>query len=179
MKIAFAGAQSSGKTTLLKMMKEDPMFKDLEFCENITRKVQAEGYSINENSNKNTQFRIADSHKEVIQHENFVADRSMIDCYVYSQYLADHDKLDLHDLFELFCIMDELLPQYDYIFYVKPEFGLADDGVRSADQDFQDEIAGIFEWIMPHAAECTDVYLLEGESTERFKQLKEILKGGN
>lgn len=178
MKIAFAGAQSSGKTTLLNMMREDPMFKNYEFCDNITRNIQAQGYSINEDSNSRTQFKIAEAHRDILdtKGDNFIADRSMLDCYAYSQYLYENEKLPVEDIHELAKTLQELLPRYDCIFYLTPEFGLIEDGVRSSDKSFQEDIAEIFECIVPSAATYTDVYLLEGSSVDRFKQLKNILR---
>ena len=34
---------------------------------------------------------------------------------------------------------------YDYIFYIRPEFPIIDDGVRSIDPQFRDDINDIFE----------------------------------
>ena len=34
---------------------------------------------------------------------------------------------------------------YDYLFYIKPEFPIEDDGVRSSSQQWQDEIVRLFD----------------------------------
>lgn len=178
MKIAFAGAQSSGKTTLLNMMREDPVFAEYEFYDNITRNIQAEGYSINEDSNSRTQFRIADSHDEILETagDNFIADRSMLDCYVYSQYLFEREKLPAEDIISLTERLLAALPKYDIIFYLRPEFGLIEDGTRSSDKQFQEDIAEIFDIVVEAAATYVKIVPLTGPSPERFKQIKEELK---
>ena len=49
MKIAFTGAHSTGKTTLLNYLKKDPeLATDFEFVDEITRRMVKKGLKINE-----------------------------------------------------------------------------------------------------------------------------------
>lgn len=145
MKIAFTGAQSTGKTTLLNMLREREQFKDYTFYDNITRSIRDEGYGINKDSCAATQYRIARAHQDICNTENFIADRSMIDCYVYSLYLFNQGKLNEDEELELYLKMLDLVGEYDYIFYIRPEFEPVADGVRNVDREFVDDIAKLFE----------------------------------
>jgi nicotinamide riboside kinase len=42
-------------------------------------------------------------------------------------------------------VFHQVWEQYDHVFYIEPEFEIVDDGVRSVDKDFRDEIADLFE----------------------------------
>jgi dephospho-CoA kinase len=48
MKIAITGAQSTGKSTLLKYLKKDTDLQGFEFIEELTRQIAAKGININE-----------------------------------------------------------------------------------------------------------------------------------
>ena len=59
MKIAFTGAQSTGKTTLLKELKRDnTLALQYDFRDEITRRMQKKGLSINEGGSDITQLLI-------------------------------------------------------------------------------------------------------------------------
>ena len=48
MRIAITGAQSTGKSTLLKYLKKDTDLQGFEFIEELTRQIAAKGININE-----------------------------------------------------------------------------------------------------------------------------------
>ena len=60
MKIAFTGAQSTGKTTLLNEMRY--IVSNYTFIDEITRSVAKQGVSINESGTDSTQMLIMKSH---------------------------------------------------------------------------------------------------------------------
>jgi nicotinamide riboside kinase len=42
-------------------------------------------------------------------------------------------------------VFNKVWHSYDYVFYIEPEFEIVDDGVRSINKQFRDEIADLFE----------------------------------
>ncbi len=63
MKIAFTGAQSTGKTTLLEALKANQSYKyDYEFVDEITRRMVKKGLKINEEGSDTTQLLIMNEH---------------------------------------------------------------------------------------------------------------------
>ncbi len=89
MKIAFTGAQSTGKTTLLNRMKHDPMFNlEFDFRDEITRRMQRKGLSINEGGNDITQLLIMNSHIKNSLIDNVIMDRCALDGLVYTDWMS-------------------------------------------------------------------------------------------
>ena len=96
--VAFTGAQSSGKSTLLNKMREDVYFKDWNFEAEITR-ILKEKYTliINEDGNNFTQMVTIHSHIDNYlknRNKNCVLDRCCIDSLVYTTYLSYSKKVD-------------------------------------------------------------------------------------
>lgn len=174
MLIAITGAQGTGKTTLLNALKESSLLKNYKFIDEITRDVKREGHPINENGNDETQFAIMNKHIENSRLENAIMDRCALDCFVYTSYLLQHNKIS----YETYSLIEfgfrHLMEKYDLIFYIKPEFELVDDGVRSADKGFRDEVYDIFENIIAYY----DLPVIEvtGSVEERVKRVEKIIK---
>jgi len=80
-----------------------------------------------------------------IMFDNMLTDRTALDGIVYTTYLYNTEKVSPPTFIECYRMFEKLIPMYDYIFYIKPEFELEDDGVRSADIEWQDQIATMFE----------------------------------
>ena len=94
MKLAFTGAQSTGKTTLLKELKRDPDFSlKFDFRDEITRRMQKKGLSINESGNDITQLLIMNSHIKNTLIDNVIMDRCIIDGLVYTNWLHTEGKV--------------------------------------------------------------------------------------
>lgn len=144
MRIAFTGPHGSGKTTLLNIIKEYPEFKEYELVTGVTRRLNKEGLPINEQGTDATQLAIIDAHESYLLNPHIIADRSVLDVYCYTQYLYNHGNLSLFTLEWVKNKYSSLLPKYDVLFYITPEFKIEDDGVRSTNQEFQDEVGRIF-----------------------------------
>ena len=67
-----------------------------------------------------------------------------------------------------------LISRYDYIFYLVPEFDIEDDGVRSTDIDFRNEIVELFEKYIK--AIDIPVIKLTGTVEQRLNKIKETIK---
>ena len=66
MRIAITGAQSTGKSTLLRYLKQDDDLKGFEFIDELTRKIAAKGININEEGSNMSQIFTVTIHAENI-----------------------------------------------------------------------------------------------------------------
>jgi nicotinamide riboside kinase len=149
MKIGIAGAQSVGKTTLLNALRSEKFFNDYAVCDEVTRRVNSYGLPINENGTDTTQRLIMNEHIiNVFLHDNMITDRTALDGLVYSTYLFKHKKIDDKTMRYVTDVFERVWGQYDYVFYIEPEFEIEDDGTRSINKTFRDEVVDIFEWII-------------------------------
>jgi nicotinamide riboside kinase len=72
-------------------------------------------------------------------------------------------------------IFNKVWPKYNHIFYIEPEFDLIDDGVRSLDLKFRDEIADLFEMVIDK--EKLSVTRIKGSVRDRVTTIINILEG--
>ena len=152
----FTGAQSTGKTTLLKKVKE--LYPNrFEYVTEVTRRIQRLGVSINDEA-KNydlTQSLIIGDHLINYMkvhnepHENIsdiLLDRCIVDGYIYTKYFYKHGKVSskIFNFAEYW--FKELTPKYDIILYTNPgDVKLVDDGERSIDAEFRKVIIDLYE----------------------------------
>jgi len=174
MRIAITGAQSTGKSTLLRFLKQDVDLKGFEFIDELTRKIAAKGININEEGGNMSQIFTVTIHAENIIKDHFISDRCALDGLVYTKWLFDQGKVDKWILDYAIGVAKEVIPRYDYIFYLPAEIPIEDDGIRSADVKFRDEIVTLFEMY----AKELDVKLIElnGAVKDRAKQFKRVLE---
>lgn len=176
-KIGITGAQSCGKTTLLNDLLELDFFKGYNVCNEVTRTLAARGFAINEAGNDATQLAIMDVHTDNLKHENMLTDRTAIDGLVYTAWLRLKENVSSKTLQTVEGIANELIPQYDIIFYVKPEFDIEDDGVRSVNVAFRNEIAELFEGAI--LIKKLKLVPLTGSREERVQQVIAAIKDKN
>ena len=152
MKIAITGAQSTGKSSLLDSIKRDDrrdgLLPDYVFIDELTRSIKGKGIVINENGDNLTQLLTNNTHIDNIVTNNFISDRCIIDSYVYTVWLHRNNKIDDWVLNYSYHLFLTLVGMYDKIFYLKPEFDVVDDGVRSSSITFRDEISTLFDSII-------------------------------
>ena len=175
MKLAFTGAQSTGKTTLLKELKRDPELSlKYDFRDEITRRMQKKGLSINEGGNDITQLLIMNSHIKNSLIDNVIMDRCALDGLVYTDWMSRKGKVQQWVLQYADNVFKMLIDRYDHIFYLVPEFDIEDDGVRSTDIDFRNEIVELFEKYIK--AIDIPVIKLTGTVEQRLNKIKETIK---
>ena len=145
MKIGITGAQSTGKTTLLNALRSEPCFKEYSICDEVTRRVQSYNLPINEMGNDTTQRLIMQEHiVNVFMHDDLITDRTALDGLVYTRYLFEQGRLKEDTLKYAEDVFERVWFQYDYVFFIEPEFSIEDDGVRSIDLKFRDSIVSYF-----------------------------------
>lgn len=144
--IGISGTHGVGKTTLINTVNDKNILQNYHFSSGNTRWIQSLGFKINEDGDDTTQKFIAMKMLyDISIHDNLVTDRTTIDCYVYTKYLYDKGKITLKTIEEMKILLNRTINRYDYIFYIRPEFEMEDDGIRSINQEFKDSIHHIFE----------------------------------
>lgn len=168
MRIAISGAQSVGKTTLLNALRSEKYFKDFTICNEVTRRVKEYGFQINENGDDITQRLIMQEHiVNVFMYDKMLTDRTALDGVVYTTYLHNKSKVTVPTLLFAQEVFKKLISYYDLFFYIKPEFDIEDDGVRSTDKDFRDDIVKLFDQYLAQ----TPHIVLTGSVRERVEQV--------
>jgi len=169
MRIAFTGAQSTGKTTLLEAIKQNEEFRyKYEFIDEITRRMVKKGLKINEAGGNTTQLLIMNEHIKNLLYEDVIMDRCMLDGLVYTDWLHWEGKVKTWVYEYAKNVFDHYINRYDLIFYLKPEFDIVDDGVRSVDIKFRNEIVERFERYVKHVQ--VPVIILSGTVEQRLEQ---------
>jgi nicotinamide riboside kinase len=174
MRIAITGAQSTGKSTLLRYLKQDDDLKGFEFIDELTRKIAAKGININEEGSNMSQIFTVTIHAENIVKDHFISDRCALDGLVYTKWLFDEGKVDKWILDYAIGVAKEVIPRYDYIFYLPAEIPIEDDGIRSADIKFRDDIVALFEKYTKELG--VKLIELSGSVKDRAKLFKRVLE---
>lgn len=180
MKIAISGAQCTGKSTLIKALFDDPEINDEfilrdETTRNLLRdKLGLGALQINENGGDATQRLICAQHlinSVVGDTTDVIYDRCALDGVVYTHYLYANKKVTKKTM----RIAEELFRniEYDMVLYIPPEFPIQDDGERSINQEFQDNVVELFD----HYIESyrLPVGYLTGTVEERVQQVKQAI----
>jgi len=179
-KIAISGAQSTGKTTLIDLLFAEEMFHyTFALAQSPTRIVEEQGYKINEIGGDKTQLLICSKHIENYiensrEEDNVIFDRCALDGFVYTSYLYCHNKVEKSTLKLAESVFHSLINKYDIIFYIPPEIPLANDGVRSVNTAFRDEVVQIFdEYIKFYRLPVIEV---SGNAAVRVEKIKQATR---
>jgi nicotinamide riboside kinase len=176
MRIGITGAQSVGKTTLLNALRSEKLFKDYVICDEVTRRVKGYGLPINEEGTDNTQRLIMNEHiVNVFMNGNMLTDRTALDGLVYSAYLYNKNQISANTLKYVREVFNKVWHSYDYVFYIEPEFEIVDDGVRSVNKQFRDEIAELFEYVIEK--ENLSMLRVKGSVRNRVNTIIDHLEG--
>ncbi len=180
--ISFTGAQSTGKTTLLNLIKDLNPY--LDSIDEVTRRIKREyNLPINEDGGDITQTMIMSDHIANIFRKydsDVIFDRCALDGVVYTQWLYNKGKVSKEVLQWSKKIYNTLIDKYDAIFVTSPEdVPLVDDGERSVDIDFREEIIDIFNMYIDDIkiySRKVNLFVVEGSVEERMKYIKNILE---
>ena len=180
--ISFTGAQSTGKTTLLNSIKDFNPY--LDSIDEVTRRIKREyNLPINEDGGDITQTMIMSDHIANIFRKydsDVIFDRCALDGVVYTQWLYNKGKVSKEVLQWAKKIYNTLIDKYDAIFVTRPEdVPLVDDGERSVDIDFREEIIDIFNMYIDDIkiySREVNLFVVEGSVEERMKYIKNILE---
>ncbi len=178
--VSFTGAQSTGKTTLLNILKSKN--KDINFIDEVTRRINREyDLPINESGSTLTQLMIIADHVANIfrkyDSDLVILDRCIIDGLVYSEWLYDNNNISISMIDLATEIYHSIYKKYDIIFYTDPkDVELVDDGERSIDKQFRDDIISSFDY---RIKSLNNVVLLSGTVEERLETVKKTFEKYN
>jgi nicotinamide riboside kinase len=183
---SFTGAQSTGKTTLLKKLYAENGDYPFSFIPEVTRLVSREyNMPINESGDDLTQMLIMTEHvrniyknraDHLIRGVHQIFDRCALDGIVYSLWLLEEGKISrpCYDACDL--IWKNLKDKYDIIFYTSPDdVKLVDDGERSADERFRNDIINIFNIFLERENFDCEIVTLKGSVEDRLKTVRTTL----
>jgi predicted ATPase len=187
---SFAGAQSTGKTTLLNNLMTQFGGDQIVFIPEITRQLIKLGYVINEEGDDKTQRAIINAHEVNMEAavnatsgysddkpKHVIMDRCIWDGVIYTSWLHYQEKVSQKTLDYAYETFDLLIGGYDCIFYTDPaDVKLIDDGERSASVDFRNQIIDMFENSLFEVSKQTEVVRLRGPVEKRMKTIIEYLK---
>ena len=175
MRIALSGVQCTGKTTILEEMKKCKEFEKFTFVKECIRDLQKKGILINEQGNDETQMAIMNVHIANLSNDNCVFDRCVLDCVSYAKYSLKHGKITEKTYNECVNCFNEFIDCYDYLVYLVPEFKMIDDGTRSTNEEFRNEVKCYFDEFIKDIEKNHDtkVIRLHGTVKERMEQLME------
>ncbi len=178
--VSFTGAQSTGKTTLLNILKNKN--KDINFIDEVTRRINREyNLPINEAGSSLTQLMIIADHVANIfrkyDSDLVILDRCIIDGLVYSEWLYDNNNISISMIDLATEIYHSIYKKYDIIFYTDPkDVELVDDGERSIDKQFRDDIISSFDY---RIKSLNNVVVLSGTVEERLETVKKTFEKYN
>ncbi len=170
MKIAITGAQGVGKTTLAKQINQE--YPDFTILPEAARLAMEAGYRLDETATTETELWLIAKQLELESLESkWVADRCGIDLLAYIHHLFAEEK----DLIEF--ATKTLVPRfsnYDLVLYLPGgQFAIEDDGVRTTDIKFQQEIDRKVKDIL----EAHQISFIEivGTPIERLDKVKNLI----
>lgn len=179
MRIGLCGTHGVGKTTLLNALAGERVFKDYSILSEVTRWVKSLEIPINEAGSDATQYMIGFKHYYNLQnHPKMITDRTIIDCWAYSLWSNDRGKVSDECHLLITNLMYKMVPQYDFIFYMEPEFELEDDGVRSINENFHNEILENFKNVYrlwTETSKNVNIFKIGGSVSNRVQMVKDII----
>ena len=149
MRIGIIGSQSVGKSTLMTALKSEKSFNDFHFCDEIARRIRSYNIPINEQGTDITQKLIMQEHiTNVFMYDKMITDRTALDCLVYGIYLHNQGKISNEIMHFMNLAFEKVWALYDIVYYIRPEFDIVPDGIRSTNVEMRNEVDALFTKII-------------------------------
>ena len=152
MKIGISGTQCTGKTTLLDKILKSELFEKYTLIPEVVRslkKEKGEAFEFNKSGDFDSQEAILSTHhRNCLKHKDFITDRCAWDAFAYAtkNYLDGKFSFKEWKVFEMIFITS--MNEYDLLIYLPTNLiELEDDGVRSVDKEYREEMHDMFMWI--------------------------------
>jgi len=151
MRVAFTGAQGTGKTTLLKALKEK--FPEYAMHDEIVRNLNKRyPMGISREGTDYTQAMISNEHLNLAAYSfynehNAFFDRCIVDSHSFAIDMYDRMFISENAILYSKHIFDTIFQYfpYDLIIYIPPTIKLVEDGVRDTDIEYQQTIDKIMK----------------------------------
>jgi len=168
-RIILCGTSSTGKSTILEVLKGDLL--SYKFISESTRTVKSYGLGINEEGSESTQLAIAAFHLEaLLSEEDLILDRGFLDLVVYSRMLPN---LNTQVLAYIEDMWRRIAPQYTKICYFPIEFSIVDDGVRTLSSSWRESVDKEFRKELERLG--ADYIIVRGTREERLITVKDYI----
>lgn len=185
MNIAIVGTHCTGKSTLIKSLSSpDSGLKWDKVVNSSTRGSIEFGLKINEEGDSLSQlYMISSDVKSFIENgglkseKKLLFDRCFLDTFIYSLHMSLQKKCSWTTTHTCQRIWETFSEKFDFIFWLRPEFELVEDGTRSTNKDFQLKVDSLFQQYF-QVSEVKPIQL-SGSLEERIKQFKQIVNGNN
>ena len=168
-RVALVGASSTGKTTVYELLKGK--LPKYEFINESTRTVGSYGFPINEFGTDATQLAISSFHLEaLLKPGNAIFDRGYLDLLVYTNYMdvSNSTKEYIEDTW------NRIKGEYTHYVYFPIEFKSVDDGVRSVNEEWREDIDKEFQLLLEGVRKP---YLtVTGSPLQRVEQILNFIK---
>jgi len=168
-RVALVGASSTGKTTVYELLKGK--LPKYEFINESTRTVASYGFPINEFGTDATQLAISSFHLEaLLKPGNIVFDRGYLDLLVYTNFMdvRNETKDYIEDTW------NRIKGEYTDYVYFAIEFKSVDDGVRSVNEEWREDIDKEFQLLLEGVRKP---YLtVTGSPLQRVEQILNFIK---
>lgn len=176
-KITISGAHSQGKTTLLDRLSRDSYLASQNFLfgASSVRELQKLGVNISEAGNDVTQALVISTHiQNAYKNGNWILDRCILDSAAYGFVAKSAGKIKQSTMDFNWTIARDLISKYDLMFYIMPELPLVNDGTRSLDQQYFDDVCKAFE----HAIATLELPIirLKGTVEQRYNMVLDHVK---
>jgi thymidylate kinase len=179
--ISFSGPSCSGKTTLVSAVNWNNYFKDHYLVESHTRALKSKGMQINEKGSDETQVAVMDIHHSnyikfntKTNTKTFITDRCVLDGIVYTEWLANTDRIHSNILSYASKIFMDIKDKIDILFYCEP-VEYRDDADRKLSKRDHEIICNLFESYIG-MFDLNQVVRLRGSVEERLKIIDNKLK---
>lgn len=168
-RVALVGASSTGKTTVYELLKGK--LPKYEFVNESTRTVASYGFPINEFGTDATQLAISSFHLEaLLKPGNIIFDRGYLDLLVYTNFMdvRNETKDYIEDTW------NRIKGEYTHYVYFPIEFKSVDDGVRSVNEEWRENIDKEFQLLLDGVRKP---YLtVTGSPLQRVEQILNFIK---
>ena len=179
--VSLSGPSCSGKTTLVKAVNWSDYFKDYNLVESHTRALKSKGMQINEKGSDETQVAVMDiHHSNYVKFDtksnikSFITDRCVLDGIVYTEWLANTDRIHSNILSYASKIFMGVKDKIDILFYCEP-VEYKDDADRKLSKRDHEIICNLFESYIG-MFDLNQVVRLRGSVEERLKIIDNKLK---
>ena len=179
-RIHFVGAQGTGKTTILNH------YSNLGYnvITEVVRKLAKEGININEMGDEVGQTTIFNSYKKLLNSKKgYISDRGLVDSasYTFTHAIAEAISTGKENgpMKKLSDKQYKSLVKFYHsnpdieVCYFPIEFPVVDDGVRSTNEEFREQVDFLIKNILDTAQ--IKYHTITGTVEERIKQIDEIL----
>ena len=142
-RVVLSGVQSSGKSTILEIIK--PSLGATVVYEEIVRTLIKQGVKINREADHKSQCIILEQHyKNTLINEEFISDRGAIDAFVYGTWSYLNGDFTYKEHKEQEEIFLSCLPMYTHHYYLPIEFEAVADDVRDTNEEYRHQLEYIY-----------------------------------